>query len=773
MFILPLALGGALGMAHRLADPLPALLSEWRRHGFEAGVTPIRIEGRVVDAETLPERRVAYLLQMRRYVIPGASSRRLRRSIVVRLTAPAPYDPRARSPRPGDIVEVSARIGPPRRFRNPGAFDYASYLEARGIDLIGTVKSTRLIRVAGAGGASFFGWPARARRHVVRILDRAADGGEQRTVSMLAALLVGERDDLPADFEDRLIRAGIYHIVALSGLNVALLVGLASALLRRLPMRPRARRSLLVLCVLIYWVLARPSGSIARAALMVLVCLCGSLCERRVAGLGAVASASTLILAVRPAWSRDAGFQLSFAATLGILLLARVGAGAEAPVLHGIPEGRARRLVRRARVGLLASLAVSGAAMLSTSLVTALHFQTVAPIALVANIFAVPISALLLIVALAVCALEPLAHPIAGSLIVVARLLIEALDRLAGAMAAPAWCSFFVLPPAAWVVVLGQGAVVFAGLGAPRLRRASLLLLALAIAGTVVRGHSPPAPGRLEVVPLDVGQGDAILVVFPGGPTMLVDAGGFARSEFDVGAKVVAPALRALGHLKLDILAITHAHRDHLGGAMSILGSFSPRAVWLGRMPDEGAALTLERQAARQGVPVLFPRRGVTITMGGVRVEVLNPGAGVPAKGPAINDDSLVLRLTFGNRRVLLTGDLESGLERILTEEGRDLGADLLKIAHHGSRTSTSAAFLERVRPDLAVISVGSANPWGHPDAEVMRRLQAAGVALYRTDRDGTVAFTTDGRSPWRASRLAEQEARPWPGLRTVAGSAE
>ncbi|HKB07799.1 MAG TPA: DNA internalization-related competence protein ComEC/Rec2 [Candidatus Polarisedimenticolia bacterium] len=758
LFILPLVLGGALGMAHRLADPLPALLSEWRRHGFEAGVTPIRIEGRVIDAETLPERRVAYLLRMRRYDIPGASFRRIRGSIHVRLTAPAPDDPRTRCPRPGDIVEVSGRLGTPRRFRNPGAFDYASYLEARGIDLVGTVKSARLIRVVAAGGVSFIAWPARARRHVVGILDRAADGGEQRTVSMLSALLVGERDDLPADFEDRLIRAGIYHIVALSGLNVALLVGLASTLLRRLPLTPRSRRTLLVVCVLIYWVVARPSGSIARAALMVLASLCGSLCERRVAGLGAMASASTLILAVRPVWSRDAGFQLSFAATLGILLLVRVGAGSEAPVGSGSRASRARRLVRRLCLWLLASLALSGAAMLSTSLVTALHFQTVAPIALVANIFAVPISALLLMVALAVCVLEPLAHSIAGSLIVVARLLIEALDRLAGGMAAPAWCSFFVLPPAAWVVVLGQSVVVLAGLGAPRLRRASLLLLALTMAGTVVRGHSAQASGRLEVVPLDVGQGDAILLVFPGGPTMLVDAGGFTRSEFDVGAKVVAPALRKLGHLKLDILAITHAHRDHLGGAMSILRSFSPRSVWLGRMPGEGAALTLERQAARQGIPVLFPRRGVTIMMGGVRVEVLNPGAGVPARGPAINDDSLVLRLTFGNRRVLLTGDLESGLERILTDEGRDVGADLLKVGHHGSRTSTSAAFLERVRPGLAVISVGSANPWGHPDAEVLRRLQAAGVALYRTDRDGAVAFTTDGRSPWRASRLTKRE---------------
>src|SRR5262245_4979030 len=242
-FILPVALGAALGAAHRLADPLPVLLSEWRRHGFEEGVTPIRIEGRVVDVETLPERRVAYLLRMRRYVVPGGTSfARPGRSIHMRLTAPAPDDPRASCPRPGDVVEVSARIGTPRRFRNPGAFDYASYLKARGVDLVGTVKSARLIRVVGEEGGSVTAWPARVRRHIVGLLDRAAEGGEGRTVSMLAALLVGERDDLPADFEDRLIRAGIYHIVALSGLNVGLMAGLVSMWLRLLPMGPRTRR---------------------------------------------------------------------------------------------------------------------------------------------------------------------------------------------------------------------------------------------------------------------------------------------------------------------------------------------------------------------------------------------------------------------------------------------------------------------------------------------------------------------------------------------------
>src|SRR5258705_5276954 len=195
---------------------------------------------------------------MLRFEIPGRTSlqRPPGRSVVVRLTGPAPGDPRGPRPRPGDLIEVSARVGRPRSFRNPGAFDYSSFLQARGIDLVGTVKNARLIRIIPGRSAVLTALPARARRLLVGTLDRAAGGCESATTSFLAALLVGERDDLPQEFEDRLIRAGVYHIVALSGLNVALVVALASFLMRRLPLPPRARRALLLPCLLLYWVVA-------------------------------------------------------------------------------------------------------------------------------------------------------------------------------------------------------------------------------------------------------------------------------------------------------------------------------------------------------------------------------------------------------------------------------------------------------------------------------------------------------------------------------------
>jgi competence protein ComEC len=756
-FVLPFLLGAAAGVGHRLADPVPAMLRVWSEHGFRPGVTPVEIVGRLLDADDLSDGRLSLTVRAATFEIPGRLPFLCRpaRPILVRITTPAPGPADPPGPRPGDLVRISSRLGPPRTFRNPGAFDYSSYLRARGIDLVGTSKSARLLEVLGGDRDEIAALPSMARRSLLSTLRRAAKDRDDGTVPFLAALLIGERDDLSPEFQDRLIRAGVYHIVALSGFNVALLVGLAAMALRLLPLSPRTRRVVLALCVLLYWGAVRASGSIARAALMSLLSLGGAVQGRGVRGRDAIGTASLLIVGSNPAWAFDPGFQLSVAATLGLLLLV-TPRSAGAGNLQPPGEPRPLRVGMSASIGwILASLKVSAAALLSTALVSARHFQTLTPIAVLANLFAVPLAALLLVVGLLVCVIEPLGHPVAVELINVAGALVLVLERATSIVSTPAWCSFFVLPPPVWLILMGQAAIVVAGHGDGWVRRAAWLFLALAIALTALAGRAPASNGRLEVTALDVGQGDALLVRFPAGPTMLIDAGGFARSQFDVGSKVVAPALRSLGLLKIDILAITHAHRDHLGGAAAVVGSFAPGAVWLGRMPvDDAAVQEIEALAKKGGGAIVFPRRGVRIVLGGTCVDVLNPGRGVDVTGPARNDDSLVLRVSFGAHGVLLTGDLESALETILLGEGREIGADLLKVGHHGSRTSTTGPFLRAIGPKLGVISVGATNPWGHPDAEVLGRLRDAGVEVYRTDRDGAVRFTTDGSSDWLVERL-------------------
>ncbi len=205
------------------------MLRTWSEHGFRPGVTPVEIVGRLLDADDLPDGRLSLTVRAATFEIPGRLPFLCRpaRPILVRITTPAPGPGDPPGPRPGDLVRISSRLGPPRTFRNPGAFDYSSYLRARGIDLVGTSKSARLLEVLGGDRDEVAALPSMARRSLLSTLRRAAKDRDDGTVPFLAALLIGERDDLSPEFQDRLIRAGVYHIVALSGFNVALLVGLA------------------------------------------------------------------------------------------------------------------------------------------------------------------------------------------------------------------------------------------------------------------------------------------------------------------------------------------------------------------------------------------------------------------------------------------------------------------------------------------------------------------------------------------------------------------
>ena len=758
LLIAAAALGAGLiaSAVDRAADPAPRLLAAWRSRGFQDHVSPLEVRGRVIEVEPLPDGRVALLVDLRQVTLPGSEPEAIDaiRTIRARLTVPAGEGPSPPAPSPGDFLQASARIGPPRSFRNPGAFDYGAYLGARRISLVGTVKSPRLVRIDAERHSVLAGFLPGARGEIVRALDRAGAGEEGSTVPLLCALLVGEREDLPAGFEESMVRAGVYHIIALSGFNVALLAGLVAGLLRLVHAPPWSRRLLLGTVVLAYWAVACRSGSMSRATLMALLPIVGAGFGRRVSAIGSMASSLVILLTAGPAWIDDAGFQLSFAATFGILVVPPQGDSPPAPKT-GPHAGIVRRSAGAVLRGLAASLRVSAAAMAGTALLSARHFQALTAVALAANLIAVPLAASLLLLGIGAAMVETVWHRGAACLIALCGALTQGLERVCTFAAQIPWGSVYVVPPP-WLAVV-SGLVALAGLGSGRLmfRRAAMVFLLGAVALTALRGRAPRPTGRLEVTLLDVGQGDAIVVRFPDGATMLVDAGGFARSSFDVGARVVAPALRAMGILRLDILAITHAHRDHLGGAPAIVRQMRPEAIWLGRMPrDDPSVGALLRLAARLGIRVLQPRGGVRTRIGGADVEVHNPGRGAGPETGVSNDDSLVLRLGLGARHALLTGDLERDGEAALVRAGRELSAELLKVPHHGSRTSSTAEFLGRVRPRIAAISVGTSNPWGHPDRGLVERFGAEGIVVRRTDRDGAVLFATDGRAPWTARCL-------------------
>jgi len=283
-------------------------------------------------------------------------------------------------------------------------------------------------------------------------------------------------------------------------------------------------------------------------------------------------------------------------------------------------------------------------------------------------------------------------------------------------------------------------------------RIAAAILAALAI---LVVSY-PFAPrlqrGKFEMTALDVGQGDSIFVAFPNGRTMLVDGGGLAGSEWfsgyrsgpDIGEEVVSPYLWSRGLKRLDVVALTHADHDHIDGLLAVLQNFRVGQLWVGRDQDKPEFKSLIAEAHALGIPVLHETAGARFNWGGTIGEVLWP-QDWHAVSSASNADSLVMHIIDGDRKFLLTGDIEHDVESKLVAEDAPLGADVLKVPHHGSKTSSSEPFLEAVRPKLAVVSVGQYNPFGHPAPSVVERYERDGVRLLRTDRDGALTVITDG----------------------------
>jgi len=278
---------------------------------------------------------------------------------------------------------------------------------------------------------------------------------------------------------------------------------------------------------------------------------------------------------------------------------------------------------------------------------------------------------------------------------------------------------------------------------ASRRIRAGVGVLLVTVAGLSVWPWLRPTETMLRVTFLDVGQGDAALIELPEGPRLLVDGGPGGARRFDVGERVLAPFLwnRPLGHL--DAVALSHWDVDHSGGLAAVLTRFSVGELWeSGRPPRAGAEETVAA-LARSRTPRRVLGAGQRLWLGRALITVLGPAPGPPL---ATNDQSLVLRLDWRGLSLLLVGDLGPYGEALLLERGGPLRVLALKVAHHGSRFSSSAAFLQAASPRLAIVSVGARNPFHHPSAEALGRLEAAGARVYRTDRDGAVILETDGR---------------------------
>jgi competence protein ComEC len=628
----------------------------------------------------------------------------------------------------GQPLTLWAQLGPPRGFRTPGAFDAAGQAFRDGIHAQGYCKSARLVTVEPRlGGPPWSRLAARLRARARAAFARWMLPGSER--ALVAAMVIGDRSGVDADTSEAFRAAGTYHVLAISGAQVALVAAVLLFALRRVRVPPDAAALATCLALAFYAELVGGDVPVVRAAVMGTALLAGRALSLEADAANLLGLAAAALLVARPSSLGDAGFQLSFGATLGILLLTR-------PLLERVPP-----LPLRLDLALAGSLA----AQLALLPVLAAQFQRLTPAALLLNFAAVPLSAAVLVSGLAVlgcAAVAPWAAPFAGE---VAWAFAHALLRSADLVRLLPSLDLRVAPPPLWAV--GLQALGLATL-ARRGRRAAAVPLGLALLG-MIAGPGVPADGRLHVDLLDVGQGDAIVVRGPSGRVMVVDTGAAGDRGLDLGQSVVAPYLWVTGVRRIDRLLITHAHPDHAGGAPFLLSHFDVGEEWEGPAPRSDPSYdALGAAAARAGVRRRTVVRGLVETWDGITLEVVGPGRLPRAPWKVRNDDSVAVALRLGGVRILLTGDMEKGGEAALPVTA----AAVLKVPHHGSRTSSSEHLLDGVRPRLAVASAGARNTFGHPHPEVVARYRRRGVQFLNTGWAGTIRLATDGQRLWVAT---------------------
>jgi competence protein ComEC len=693
----------------------------------------------------------------------------------------------------GQRLRFPAKLREPRNFQNPGAADFRGYLRRQGIVATTSVAGAKIELLSGTAGTIWDFWGSRARRSVIGRIHALWYADD---AALFDAILIGDRSGIDRDTNAAWQRTGLYHILVVSGLKVGILAFFFLWVLRRLHANEWVATAFTLLPLFAYAYVTEMGAPVLRSVLMVAVFLVTRLFYRGRAQLNALGAAALVLLTIDPRALFDPSFQLTF-----FCMLAIVGLGV--PILERTSEPIRRglrypsqtsydyllppRIAQfRLEIRMLAercarltpfkgekstrvvtfclsrlvhggvliydTLVLSFVSQVTMTLPMAVYFHRGTIAGLPANSLAVPLTGILMPASAIALGLSYIWLPLAKI---------------------PASVAAWSLAGISWSAdIFGRMRFGDLRLPTPELAPALALVTALAIAMLLVRSRALltvsaltllatasawltvfPArpkliPGVLEVTAIDVGQAESTLLVTPEGRTVLVDAAGSLgpwESDFDFGENVIAPYLWSRGLSHLDAIVLTHSHSDHIGGMPGVVASFHPRELWLGPNPETPALRRLKRAMENEQAMVIRRNAGERFVFGGAAFEVMAPSDDWRVALTPANNDSLVIRVSFGKTSALLTGDVDKKVERELVKQ--QIRAEVLKVAHNGSATSTTPEFLSAVRPQFAVIFAGAHNSFGHPRREVLERLAQSHVVTYRTDTLGASTFILDGTS--------------------------
>ena len=635
-----------------------------------------------------------------------------------------------------DEVKISARLLPQKGFQNFGTFSMTSYLKGLHIHHRAISKSPLLVKKLKPGKKYS---PLRLlsilRQNLQHKIEEHFPASGQRPISargaVLEALLLGERGRMSPSVTQSLQKSGIYHLFAISGAHIAIISFFLFSFFRLVRIPTRISYLLVMASLLFYAFLVEGRPSVMRATIMTLAFLLGKLIWRNVNLINTISISAFILLFLNPFSLFNLGFQLTFSATLTIILF--------------FP--RIIKFFPRLPLRISEIFVLSLTAQLGVLPFVASSFNRVTFSSLLLNFAALPLVALIMASGYIFLPLSLLSHALAQPLVKGIDFLIDLLIRSSHLLDRFSFISYRI-PTPHLLILAGYFLFLYLFLLPSRIKRQKLILSIcfLAFFLLLITHPFPSLSKNLKFTFIDVGQGESILVEFPGKRKMLIDGGGFPEGSFDIGESIVSPFLWKKGIKKIDYLVLTHAHPDHLNGLKAVSKNFKIGEFWEAFSPRENEDYTEFKRMLPRSVSSRRFFRGDSQRVKDVRIEVLHPERGEPIVSGARNDDSLVLRISYGQISFLLTGDIGIHPEEEIMENFKDIQSQVLKSPHHGSPFSSSEGFLLRVSPRIVVVSAGEGNVYGFPNSEVLKRYNKIGANVYRTDLHGAVEISTNGK---------------------------
>lgn len=638
----------------------------------------------------------------------------------------------------GDVLKIKGKLEKPIGQKNFGEFDYELYLAREKIFTYINIWQEKDIQKIGENDSNFLvSFSLSARDKIKEITKQTLPPPYNY---LLVGMLLGEKSFIPSHLKEIFAEAGIMHILAVSGLHVGIIAMALLALLSMLKLPKKFKLFILILILITYASITGFRPSVLRATIMFILLIGGKLINRSRNLNISLFFAAFLILLLNPLILYDAGFLLSFIVTFFIINLS--------PILQG--------LLSKIVVWIKNPLAVSTAAWVGIFPLSAYFFSKVSIISIISNIFIIPLTGIAVILGFITFFIGLMSISLAGLFANLNYLVLNLITLIAKSFSSLPFAFIYVAQPSVMLIILYYLTVFFIieifykkTLSPKIKKKAILIVLSVTLLIIIIQVFYPA--DNLKVNFINVGEGDCILIEAPNKINILIDGGGTPQSDFDVGNKIVIPYLRRKGINEIDLLILTHPHLDHLEGLLPILKEFKVDMVLdSGLLCDSSEYKEFISLILEKGISYHKAKAGDNfIFSNNLEIFLLNPLYDSDFYEESdFNNASIVVKLFYKNANFLFTGDIEEAAEKKLLVWQNILQSDILKVAHHGSSTSTNLEFLDKVNPNIAVITVGK-NHFGHPSQKIIERLEDKNIQIYQTDEDGTVIIRTNGQEYW------------------------